>query len=99
MDLRGGGEQSKDEGGDAGELGGDSGALGAFLEMKDRQQGGDGQERGSRQPRIAEQAADASSERDEQKIAQAGMIAGRGFALRSDEGTGEQGRGELRGGV
>ena len=48
---------------------------------------------------IAEQAAHAAAERDQQEVAQAGMIAGRGFALRADHRADQQRRGEMRRGI
>ncbi len=42
------------------------------------------------QNRIGQQPADASGEPDHEEVAQTGVFAGRGFALRSDHGPYQQ---------
>ena len=45
---------------------------------------------------FASNAADAAAQRDQQEIAQAGMVARRSFALRADQRADQQRRGKMR---
>ena len=64
--------------------------------MEDAQQTRNRDQTGRGEIRICEQPASSAAERDQQEVAQAGMVARRGFALRADQRADQQRRGQMR---
>ncbi len=97
VNLRRACQQCQHEGRDAGQLRRDPRALFAFFEMEHRQQARQGDQPGRVQIRIAQQAAHAPGQRDQQEIAQSRMVARSGLALRPHDHAHKECRGQVRG--